>query len=136
MNLRRSASLLFTTIVLVTLGCSKTAEEEHHGHVIPEHKPLSYRDAISQLDARWAKLQSGEATPEEKQELTDIVRWLPEIAADSDLRRQQWEIVNVSARQLDQLLLETNEFKDATSDWNELVTRLENLVDDSERTFG
>lgn len=78
-------------------------EEGHLEHHVPHHRPSDYSSAVDQIARRFGKLaESGTAQLPETQwaELQDIVRWLPEIAADSDMRRSQWEQVDRHAEEL------------------------------------
>jgi hypothetical protein len=79
--------------------------EDRHG--IPPHKPTSFADAVTQLNQRHQQLleaPNGEHTQEQFQQLSDIVRWLPELAAETDLPRADWEAVQRLTRQLEQEL--------------------------------
>lgn len=78
-----------------------------HDHHTPAHKPANLRAAIATLRERYDRL--AELSPEshaaehEREELVDIVRWLPEIAGDSDMPEEQWNVVDrVSAELLRQ----------------------------------
>lgn len=77
-------------------GCSSTAgEEDHAAHHIPEHRPRDLPSAAAQIRSRWSAVRT--ASPSEQPtrwtELGDILRWLPEIAGESNLGRPQWEDV-------------------------------------------
>jgi hypothetical protein len=87
---------------LIAPGCSSPEEEEHLEHVIPEHKPSTYRETVEQLDRRFRAWMEGSGGAREQQlaEFGDVIRWLPELAADSDLKRQQWEQVRDCAERL------------------------------------
>jgi hypothetical protein len=73
--------------------------EDHHG--IPAHKPKTFAAAIETLSDRlrgWPESGDG-IDREELAIVTDIVRWLPELAADTDLRRADWEqVLAISGR--------------------------------------
>ena len=82
-------------------------EDEHLEHFVPAHKPADYGALVDQLEKRIAKqlqptgagegikdaAQSAIARQEstERQELRDIIGWIPEMAADSELRMKEFE---------------------------------------------
>jgi hypothetical protein len=80
-------------------------EEEHHGHVIPAHKPRTFPDAVRRLRELNAKIESsvsaGSASDQHDDQALefalDIATWLPEIAADSDMPEEPWNKVNAVA---------------------------------------
>ena len=103
--------------------------EESHGMVA--HKPHSFDEAVVALRDRFAVLvgeeneASGTAPTGERgvNELTDIVRWLPELAGDSDLGREDWYRVQATARDLEKL----------TAGWGERVKSGKWSVSEEER---
>jgi len=87
-------------------GMSDDASEEHH---IPPHKPPDLPSAIVQLERRFIALAQPHAATQPEfavrlQELIEIVRWLPELAGDSDLPEAQWNVVYQAAQRLEPLL--------------------------------
>jgi hypothetical protein len=92
-------------------GRSTYSEHEHH---TPEHKPASLPRAVRELRRRHAELvehrsrnQAAERSGE-LQQVLDIVGWLPELAADSDLRKSDWDTVNESSKRLEGLFAASN----------------------------
>ncbi|WP_339749102.1 hypothetical protein [uncultured Rubinisphaera sp.] len=73
------------------VGCLADNPEEsgHAEHVIPEHKPADYVSAVEQLEIRTSN--SLPENSEQRQQLTDIVGWLPELAAQTDLPKADWD---------------------------------------------
>jgi hypothetical protein len=71
-------------------------DHDHLEHHVPPHKPPDLAAAIEQIDQRFAALQRrpDQGSAQQWQELLDIVRWLPEIAGDSDLPEAEWNVVN------------------------------------------
>ncbi|QDT35388.1 hypothetical protein [Thalassoglobus polymorphus] len=119
---------MLSALLLSFSGCSVEEEEDHHlEHIIPAHKPANYGDGVDQLSQRGKHFFANELGSEEVAELQDIVNWLPELAADSDLKRPQWEQVQAIAKQLKSQM-------DAASDsggekqWNQHVASLTDLV--------
>lgn len=101
---RHSWCLATLSICLLLSSCQTHGEVEHLEHVTPEHKPASYAGAVVQLQQRFAKALDGtlaehHRTPRLAQ-LADIIRWLPEIAAESDLKKYDWEQVEQISQRL------------------------------------
>lgn len=64
--------------------------EERHG--IPPHKPRWLLDGVAEITPRWTALRDPTVSnpPDALQELIDIVGWLPELAARTDLAEPEW----------------------------------------------
>lgn len=81
-------------------------EEDHLEHHDPEHKPKSFKLAVEELRVRI--LQPEEATSAEsvtpaavrRSELIDIINWLPELAAQTDLKKPVWDRIKAISMQL------------------------------------
>lgn len=93
------------TIILLNLmllaGCGSVQGEadsrlEHH---TPAHKPANFADAIQQLRVRNEHVKKCFLTDEsgrvwrEVSEILDILGWLPELAADSPMKKPEWDRV-------------------------------------------
>ena len=80
--------------------------EEHLHHEIPDHMPEDFPDAVREIRERDTHLredveaEAWEHIEHELPELIDIIGWLPKLAADSDLNRQEWEQVRDAAEEL------------------------------------
>jgi hypothetical protein len=81
-------------------GCQKGAAEEEEAHHIPEHLPADFDQALTRVEQLVAHLKDGaalEKLPTEvnvETELRDVVRWLPELAAQTDLKEEDWNVVD------------------------------------------
>lgn len=81
-------------------GCQPAVQTSEEAHHIPAHLPGDFEQALSRLELLIRHLHDGaplEKMPTEvtvAQELRDIVRWLPELAAESDLSESDWNIVD------------------------------------------
>ncbi len=87
------------SILLLMIGCSHEVETQfnpnwkldEHGN--PEFKPENFQDAIAKLRTDFDLINKTSSA--QKQDLLQvyqqIVRWLPEFAADTDIRRKDWE---------------------------------------------
>lgn len=77
------------------------SEDEHLEHFVPAHKPADYAAMVEQLEKRIGQQSSSSVSGEgasaadhsatARQELIDIIGWIPELAADSELRKQEFE---------------------------------------------
>lgn len=96
-------------LLWVIPGCGQSsadsADDDHHlEHFVPHHKPANFADAVAEIDFRTRHLSEhaghGHAhEAEEFQELVEIVDWIPELAADSDLNEPEWNKArNAAAR--------------------------------------
>lgn len=103
-------------VLMAVVGCG--SHEEHHGdhheaehleHFVPAHKPADYSALVEQLEKRIGQQSQVSGSSEgaaataqsatERQELIDIIGWIPELAADSPLRKQEFETaVSAGAR--------------------------------------
>lgn len=100
---RRWAGLgLLLSLSSCLAGClsAPTDEAEHH---VPVHRPVDFLAAVKRLDGLHAELLEG-APPRDAgrieafAEMSDVVRWLPELAGDSDLDRTSWDRVAATTR--------------------------------------
>ena len=82
------------------VGCqaaNEEAGESSYGHVIPAHKPESFPAAVT-----WLEKQKQTTEPLEEQayrELKDVVQWLPELAAETDLKKTEWDQIHAITQQ-------------------------------------
>jgi hypothetical protein len=106
---QRVYALLRATVLILAAvmagGCAAPAgDHEEDAHALPEHHPRTFRRAVVDIGHRGGVLTSGMLEgPQwelQRRQLLDIVRWLPELAADTDLGRRDWERVNDVARTL------------------------------------
>jgi len=80
-------------------GTSEHAEahdDDHHlEHFVPHHKPANFAQAVEEIEHRAEHLSEHaghghDDEADEFQELLDVVDWIPELAADSDLNEADW----------------------------------------------
>ena len=105
----------FALLLAQSSGCGSSAERtastdpsDHDGleHHVPEHKPKTFGDAVHTLHTRLGMIQNSLGSGEtaeltvELREFEDIVNWLPELAADSNMRKVQWDEVHEIAKRL------------------------------------
>lgn len=100
--LRVLAGLLLLAACVTQIGCQKSPAEEEEAHHIPEHLPADFDQALARVEQLIAHLKDGaalEKMPTEvnvETELRDVVRWLPELAAQSDLKEADWNVVDAA----------------------------------------
>ena len=106
MNLQLSQARSLHAVLLIAIafplltGCHQqgATEEDHLEHIIPAHKPETFPEAVAALEARW---QNHEQWSEEaRTEFAEIIEWIPELAAQTDLKKQDWDQANSLAKQL------------------------------------
>lgn len=77
--------------MIALIGCGGEKESLHEeDHEIPAHWPTDFPDAISKMEQRVGTLKSTHRSNETQTELMEIVGWVPEIAADTDLSEEAW----------------------------------------------
>ena len=105
-------TLTMTFLLLTSLsGCGTSehadAHDDHHHleHFVPHHKPANFAEAVDEIEHRAEHLSEHaghghDDEAEEFQELVDIINWIPELAADSDLNEADWNKANSAAKTL------------------------------------
>lgn len=88
----------------VLIGCgrrSSTADANaHDGHHEHEHQAPSYRGAVKEITflhgmvLKHLQPADSHKLDHELEQLVEILERLPEIAADSELRKSDWELAN------------------------------------------
>lgn len=126
-NIRCWLGIVFLIGLFNAFGCSndRTGEdrtgEDRTGDVydheeIPAHKPLHYAAAI---DALQKKMALGTWTQEDFNVVIDLIKWVPELAAESDLLEAEWSQINDLAKRfqkpLQALQASTAQTKDRAS---------------------
>ena len=100
--------MAWAVLSLAVSGCGSKDDhhEDHHDdhhleHFVPAHKPADYGALVDELEKRISKQLPPTGSGEEvkdpaqsataRQELIDIIGWIPELAADSELRKKDFE---------------------------------------------
>lgn len=139
--------LLVIMSLLGMVGCqSRSSTSEHLGeeaHDLPAHRPVSFAAAVEDLPRRLAMLEATSnsehsARLEQLHELEDILRWLPELASDSDLRKSDWEKATKASSELEDLLrpwlLQVSEKPVPHPDCSAILERLKHLAKKSQES--
>lgn len=135
--MKRRVLFLWPSLFLLVLGCfsedlaeKKTLfDEDHHQ---PAHWPVDLGDAATKMHERLtvAAFSQDRAA---QQELSDLVSWTAEIAADTDLTEEEWlPIYNASEALLANLRASKNRWTDANRGQAE---RLSQLLEDAHATL-
>ncbi len=89
-------SLPVGLMLILLNGCGEEKDSLHElDHVVPAHWPAGLQDAANKIGERIAILDNPSAHSEAElhsasQELSELINWVPEIAADTDLGEQDW----------------------------------------------
>jgi hypothetical protein len=108
------------SVLALFVGCAgedaaKTSHFEHDHEVAP-HWPSDLADAAAKIRERLAVNETKHLDPQQAaDEIADIVGWVPEIAADTDLSEQDWIPLDQAAESLSANLRAT---KNALNDAN------------------
>jgi hypothetical protein len=118
---RRLAATAMALALAPLVGCpaqptaAEPAEHEHerglhdHDHHVSEHRPRDFGEAVAALRRLhrhvFEELEEGhfDHAAEELSQLRDVIRWLPEIAGDSDMPEGQWNEAHAAAKRLEQI---------------------------------
>lgn len=110
---RRAWLRWFVLSALVFAGCGgrqgpadHAEHDDHLEHHRPAHKPADLSLGVAEIERRWRELHAQWSTLDERQaasalnELREIVRWLPELAAETDLPEEPWNRIQELAAAL------------------------------------
>jgi MoxR-like ATPase len=148
--LRRTVPLLLTCSLVIVAGCGRSAkhnttasvgqaddDDDDHEHHVPAHRPRDFPHAVERIRELHRAIQRALATSDREaaaaqlSELMDDVRWLPEIAGDSDMPEAEWNEVNRISRELANLVEpeRNGDQRGAPSPGNRSSARIEQLID-------
>ena len=75
----------------LTLGCVAERDSLHEmDHELPPHWPQSMQDAAQKIEERLGAIQIKDGQDKAREELSDLIEWAPEVAADTDLQELDW----------------------------------------------
>jgi hypothetical protein len=107
-------------------------DHEHHHHARPAHKPDNFQQLPTELRRMLIADESGAVRPSRRrqQQLREIVGWIPELTADSDLRRADFDTAVAQQPKLQRVLdqIAAGRSPDMTA-WNAAVDQLQQLAD-------
>ncbi|MEI7699785.1 MAG: hypothetical protein WCK86_08325 [Planctomycetia bacterium] len=107
-------------------------------HSAPAHKPADFESLVAELERRFTELsmssvqRDGDGRGLQTTELQDIVKWIPELAASSELQRKEFEKAVLCSQMLIQIL-DSNQVRQSgeNRDWKKPVGELRALVPES-----
>lgn len=99
--LRNLGAIVLTTLgvmnIAFVLGCS-SADHEEAEHHDPEHFPSEFSDAVAKLQSYYETLANTDAaslgSSEVRRFSVDTWRWLPGLAAATDMSETNWDVVD------------------------------------------
>lgn len=117
---------------LASVGCTAGVQHgQEVSHALPSHHPQTFHRAVDAIAERSAIISMSAAAEADRDrarsELLDILRWLPDLAADTPLNRSNWDEVAAIAGSLTR----TVEAGAATANVDEEIAalrRIENRV--------
>lgn len=119
-------------------GNQDTEQSAESEHFVPAHKPADFESLVAELERRFAELsESSEQRDDDghvlqRTELRDIVRWIPELAAGSELQRKEFEKAVLCSQMLMQILESSQGPQSGDNrDWKNPVGELRALVPES-----
>lgn len=86
---RWTTSLVMSACLL--LGCVAEKESLHESdHELPPHWPQNLEDAAAKIEQRIGTTGDEQTQATAREEVSDLIEWAPEVAADTDLTEIQW----------------------------------------------
>lgn len=95
-------AIIMFAMVINTVGCTGDSVQgkaslHEMDHVVAAHWPESLEDAADKIRERVTRLGGGSAVArgidsvvDAKKELSEILSWVPEVAADTDMSEANW----------------------------------------------
>lgn len=129
-----SVFILLLTVVLWLSGCNSSLSKsgDKPEHMAPAHKPHSFPELVTDLRRRIEELSRSGAISESVNQVADIIHWIPEIAAETDLRRKEWDVAAEVAQRLEvrfELARKSNRWDvETTRDLKDLADLLQPLA--------
>ena len=130
----RPRNVFVCGLMCITMsGCDRSEEPNRapdaHHHDAPSHMPRSLQHLCDQIRIRLSALQIDRSDARLHSELTDLISWAPEFAADTDIGEQGWiPIYDLSEK------IRTS-IQDDPKDWSvercDQVTRLCQIAEDA-----
>jgi len=87
----RHWGIVILCLIAFSLGCVAEKESLHEmDHELPLHWPLNMEDAAQKIEQRLGLIENKESLEKTREELSDLIEWTPEVAADTDLPEHEW----------------------------------------------
>jgi len=123
------------------VGCGEAMEslhDEHLEHFVPAHKPRNFGELVEQLALRVPQLASATSLGGDDdharsvQEMADIIGWIPELSADSELIKADFESAVATGNKLSAVYSKSIGSTDAkavdVAEFEPLIDELRKLV--------
>ncbi|MDV6030713.1 MAG: hypothetical protein F9B45_11570 [Phycisphaera sp. RhM] len=113
-------TLILTCLIVCLAGCASDGDTKtshfEHDHEVAAHWPNDLADAAAKIRQRLdAAASTSDPSKRLAEEIVDLVSWVPEIAADTDLSEHDWipldnaaESLSASLRAVDNELTAAN----------------------------
>lgn len=111
-------------------GCVDGRKSTHElEHVVPEHWPTSLSDAADKIESRLGSVRGSTVSNLlARDELMEIIGWLPEVAADTELREPVWNLIHDDCERIGLLIKQSGNVTQAEVDLRDLCERLRELA--------
>ncbi len=127
----RTLALLMLAALLAGCGEGENQKTSHfeHDHEMPDHWPNDLADSALKIRDRLRMYQHfPDLRPEMTSQIIDIVSWVPEIAADTDLTEADWIPIDQQVQSLSQRLAQQESMD---NDNQQLANQLCDLIEQS-----
>jgi len=127
----RTLALILLAAILAGCGEGENQKTSHfeHDHEMPDHWPNDLADSALKIRDR---LSMHQRFPDLRSEMTsqiiDIVSWVPEIAADTDLTEEEWIPIDQQVQSLSKRLAQQ---ENMDNDHQQLAKQLCDLIEQS-----
>lgn len=92
---RNCRRIILIACLFMIVGCHSEHDEHDEESHFPPHWPKSFLDASDRLNQISTNPENTQPLAENlEQELTDLIDWLPELIADSDLSKEDFDKVD------------------------------------------
>lgn len=98
-------------LVCATTGCVEGRTSNHElEHQTPPHWPRGLTDAAEKIETRLNAITgAGSQSQQARAELTEIVSWLPEVAADTPLNEVDWNKIHAACGEIERVMAVTGD---------------------------
>ena len=127
----RTLALILLAALLAGCGEGENQKTSHfeHDHEMPDHWPSDLADSALKIRDRLLMYQRfPDLRPEMTSQIIDIVSWVPEIAADTDLTEEDWIPIDQQVQSLSQRLAQQ---ENMDNDNQQLANQLCDLIEQS-----
>ena len=96
-------------VSLCLIGCDTSSpgdDASHHKHHAHIHQRPTFAESVAEIRRRSARFTSNQDSTDaalqewKKQKLLELIRQLPDLAADTDLKKKEWDRVNAITKGL------------------------------------